>query len=243
MQARGPDMRSLGTLPLPGAHITTLTSLANFRPHLAGPSHVHSSDDDASSRLSDSSSQHSELDTDDELEAAYNDRQAANLRESSVAYDDAMSRVALEDSRPSYRPRWPEDPSYASNASFDDWAANGVHANGVSSSLTSQGSFSFTNGRHKVSSVTEDNTAEQRTMPLSWPQRREHCAEDSRGELDSNVDAVQKVLQDFLQQAGLDQHLEITTKPAADIHRWHPEGSVAVQNVLPSGSFIKLHMH
>lgn len=236
-------MRSLGTLPLPGAHITTLTSLANFKPNQANPRHDHTSDFDSSSHISDTDSEQSELDSAGELEAAYDNRQATNLRESNLAYDNAMSRVAAEDSRPRFGPRWPDDPSHASHASLDDWAVNGSHANGTPSTLTSQGSFSFTNGCPELSSAPADTTLQQHTLPLAmpWLQRNEANLAEKRDELDFG--AVQQLLQEFLQQTGLEQHMEIKAKPATNEPQVHCKRNVTVQNVLPCGSFMKIQLN
>ena len=245
LQVRRPDMRSLGTLPLPGAQITTLTSLANFKPNQANPHHDHTSYFGSSSHISDTDSEQSELDSDEELEVAYDDRQATNLRESNLAYDNAMSRVAAEDNRPSFGPRWPEDPSHASHASFDDWAANGSHANGASSTLSTQGSFSFTNENQKLSSVSADSSLQQHSLPLAmpWPQRSEQNFEDKRDASELDFGTVQQLLQDFLQQTGLDQRLEIKAKPAANESQVPCKRNVTVQNVLPCGSFMKIQLN
>lgn len=237
-------MRSLGTLPLPGAHITTLTSLANFRPSYTGSPHAHRMDYHDSSHASDEDSQQSELDTDDELQTAYDDRQAANLREFNIAYDNAMSQVASEDNRPSFRPQWPDDPTYASHASFDDWATNGLHRNGTSSTLTSHGSFTFTNACQESLTVIGEDSLHQHTslLPMSWPQRSEPNTEDSRNELQIDVSAVQQLFQEFLQRAGLDQHLEIRATGAMNVSNLQCKHNVAVQNVLPCGSFMKIQL-
>lgn len=242
LQVQGPDLRSLGTLPLPGAHITTLTSLANFRPSHAGSPHAPGSDDHDSSHASDEGSQQSELDTDDELEAAYDDRQATNLRDSRTAFDTAMS-AASEDDRPSFRPHWPDDPTHASHASFDDWASNGLHQNGTSSTLTSHGSFTFTNACQDTLTGSGENSLHQHTslLPISWPQQTEPQLQDSTGKL-IDVGAVQQLFQEFLQRAGLDQHLEIRATGALHASSLQCKRYVAVQNVLPCGSFMKIQL-
>lgn len=236
-------MRSLGTLPLPGAHITTLTSLANFRPSHAGLPHAPGSDDHDSSHASDEGSQQSELDTDDELEAAYEDRQATNLRESKIAFDNAMSQAASEDDQPSFRPRWPDDAAHASHASFDDWASNDLHRNGTSSTLTSHGSFTFTNACQDSLTGFGEHSLHHHTSPLSmsWPQQSEPHSADSTDKL-IDVGAVQQLFQEFLQRAGLDQHLEVRTTGALNASSLQCKRNVAVQNVLPCGSFMKIQL-
>lgn len=241
-QVRRPDMVSLGTLPLPGAHITTLTSLANFKPGHADKSQVNHCDSelDASSRSAGGDSQESELDTDDELEAAYEDRQAANMREANFAYDIAMSRVAAEDNKASFRPHWPDDPTHASHASFDAWAANGLHANGTPMALASHGSFSFANGCPETPAHPELQC--RQPVPLAWPDSVPEVSvqESRRGSID--VQAVQALFQDFLQTAGLDSHLEVRSIPglASDPHC---QRNVMVQNVLPCGTFMKVQLN
>ncbi|KAA6421612.1 MAG: SKP1 21-like [Trebouxia sp. A1-2] len=220
-QVRRPDMVSLGTLPLPGAHITTLTSLANFKPGHADKFKAKQCDSelDASSRSAGGDSQESELDTDDELEAAYEDRQAANMREANFAYDIAMSRVAAEDNKASFRPHWPDDPTHASHASFDDWAANGLHANGTPKALASHGSFSFANGCQETPAYPEL----QYRQPSAWPDSVPEVSvqESRRGSID--VQAVQHLFQDFLQKAGLDSHLEVRS---ISVSHFSPSNSV-----------------
>lgn len=237
LQAQGPDMVSLGTLPLPGAHITTLTSLANLKPSHADRSYAnhHGTDSDGLSQSAGDDSHESELDTDDELEAAYDDRQAANLREANCAYDIAMSRVAAEDGQASFRPHWPDDPSHASHASFDDWATNASHAKGPATTLTSHGSFSFANGRQEKSAghVLPHTSS---TWPVLY---QGSVQESSRGRID--VHAVQELFQDFLQKAGLDSHLEVRTLPSRDPAP-HCQCNVAVQNVFPCGAFMKIQL-
>lgn len=243
LQVGGPDMRSLGTLPLPGAHITTLTSLANFKPSHTGSPHAAGWDHHDSSRASDDeSSQQSELDTDDELEAAYDDRQAANLREANVAFDHAMSQAASEDHRPGIRPRWPDDPSHASHASLDDWATNGLHQNGTPSTLTSHGSFSFKNACSEPYTTFGENRQHTPSLPMTWPQQSEPSIGDSSGELPIDVSAVQELLQQFLQRVGLDQHLEIRATGGTNASSLQCKRNVAVQNVLPCGSFMKIQL-
>ena len=237
-------MRSLGTLPLPGAHITTLTSLANFKPSHAGSPHpTRWGGNDSSHASDDDGSQQSELDTDDELEAAYEDRQAANLREANVAYDHAMSQAAFEDHQPSIRPRWPDDPSHASHASLDDWATNGLHRNGTSSTLTSHGSFSFKNACSEVHTVSGEDCQHTPALPTSWPQHSGPSVGDSIDELQVDVSAVQQVFQQFLKRAGLDQHLEIRATGATNASSLQCKRNVAVQNVLPCGSFMKIQLN
>ncbi len=242
VQVRRPDMVSLGTLPLPGAHITTLTSLANFKPGHADKSQANQcdSDLDASSRSAGGDSQESELDTDDELEAAYEDRQAANMREANFAYDIAMSRVAAEDNKASFRPHWPDDPTHASHASFDDWAANGLHADGTPKALVSHGSFSFANGCQETPAHPE--LQYRQPVPAAWPDSVPEVSvqESRRGSID--VQAVQDLFQDFLQKAGLDSHLEVraTSGLASEPHC---QRNVTVQNVLPCGSFMKIQLN
>ena len=244
MQVRTPDMMSLGTLPLPGAHITTLTSLANFKPsHTDGCSSNHqASDHDGSSWTAGEESQESELDTDDELEAAYDDRQAANLRESNFAYDIAMSRVAAEDSRASFRPHWHDDPTHASHASFDDWATNASHANGASSTLTSHGSFSFANGCHDASKTAPPQQDYPANVLSPWPESHQavHIQEQVRSRID--ISAVQELFHDFLQKTGLDDHLEVRALPSRDPSP-HYQHDVAVQTVLPCGTFMKIQLN
>lgn len=236
-------MRSLGTLPLPGAHITTLTSLANFKPSHAGSAQIAGWDGNDSSRASDDEgSEQSELDTDDELEAAYEDRQAANLREANVAFDHAMSQAAFEDHQPSIRPRWSDDPSHASLASLDDWATNGLHQNCASSTLTSHGSFSFKNACPELHTVS-GHDQHTPTLPMSWPQESGSTVRDSIDELHVDVSAVQQVFQQFLQRAGLDQHLEIRATRATNSPSLQCRRNVAVQNVLPCGSFMKIQLN
>ena len=237
---RGPELRSLGTLPLPGAHITTLTSLANFRPSHAGSTHAAGSDEHESSHASE---QQSELDTDDELEAAYDDRQATNLRDSITAFDNAMS-AASQDDQPSFRPRWPDDPTHASHASFDDWTSNDLHRDGTSSTLTSHGSFTFTNACQESLQGCRDNSLHQHTslLPVSWPQQSESHLQDSTDKL-IDVGAVQQLFQKFLQQAGLDQHLEIKATEAMNVASLQCKRHVAVQNVLPCGSSLKIQLN
>lgn len=239
LQVQGPDLRSLGTLPLPGAHITTLTSLADFRPSYAGSPPAPGSDDHDSSHTSE---QESELDTDDELEPSYDDRQATNLRDSKTAFDSAMS-AASEDHRPSFRPRWPDDPTHASYASFDDWASNSLHQNGTSSTLTSHGSFTFTHACQESLTGYGENSLHQHTLPLpmSWPQQNEPHLQGNTDKL-IDVGAVQQLFQDFLQQAGLDEHLEIRATRAMNASSLQCKRHVAVQNVLPCGSFMKIQL-
>ena len=242
VQVRRPDMVSLGTLPLPGAHITTLTSLANFKPGHADRSQANQCDSelDASSRSAGGDSQESELDTDDELEAAYEDRQATNLREANLAYDVAMSRVAAEDNTASFRPHWPDDPTHASHASFDDWAANGSHADGTPKALASHDSFSFANGCQETPAHPE--LQYRQPVPSAWPDSVPEVSvqESRRGSID--VQAVQDLFQDFLHKAGLDSHLEVraTSGRASDPHC---QRNVTVQNVLPCGTFIKIQLN
>ncbi|KAL0053416.1 hypothetical protein WJX82_005424 [Trebouxia sp. C0006] len=97
-QVRRPDMVSLGTLSLPGAHITTLTSLANFKPGHADKSQANQCDSelDTSSRSAGGYSQESALDTDDELEAAYEDRQAANMRTAKHASKETYDATIIQ---------------------------------------------------------------------------------------------------------------------------------------------------
>ncbi|KAL3146684.1 hypothetical protein ABBQ32_000912 [Trebouxia sp. C0010 RCD-2024] len=242
-QVRGHDMRSLGTLPLPGAQITTLTSLANFKPsHAISPQIAEGYGNDSSCASDDEGSEQSELDTDDELEAAYEDRQAANLREANVAFDHAMSQAAFEDHQPSIRPRWPDDPSHASLASLDDWATNGLHQNGASSTLTSHGSFSFKSACPEVHTVS-GHDQHTPTLPMSWPHQSGSSIEDSIDGLHVDVSAIQQVFQQFLQRAGLDEHLEIRATGAINASSLQCRRNVAVQNVLPCGSFMKIQLN
>ncbi|DBB06739.1 TPA: hypothetical protein ACH3X3_009409 [Trebouxia sp. C0006] len=241
-QVRRPDMVSLGTLSLPGAHITTLTSLANFKPGHADKSQANQCDSelDTSSRSAGGYSQESALDTDDELEAAYEDRQAANMREANFAYDIAMSRIAAEDNKASFRPHWPDDPTHASHASFDDWAANVLHADGTSKALVSHGSFSFANGCQETPAQPE--LQYRQPVPAAWPDSVPEVSvqESRRGSID--VQAVQALFQDFLQKAGLDSHLEVRAMSglASDPHC---RRNVTVQNVLSCGTFMKIQLN
>lgn len=231
-------MVSLGTLPLPGAHITTLTSLANFRPSHADSSqaHQHHSDCGGSSQSARGESHDSELDSDDELEAAFDDRQAANLREANMAYDVAMSRVATEDSRASFRPHWPDDPSHASHASFGDWATNASHANGAASPLTSHGSFSFANGCPELPAHSEQH------IPTPWPGSHQEVPVQESIRCSIDVQAVQGMFQEFLQKAGLDSHLEVRpVSGSASGPRC--QRNVTVQNVFPCGTFMKIQLN
>ncbi|DBA85602.1 TPA: hypothetical protein ACH3X1_005183 [Trebouxia sp. C0004] len=241
-QVHRPGMVSLGTLPLPGAHITTLTSLANFKPGHADKSQTNQCDSelDASSLSAGVDSQESELDTDDELEAAYEDRQAANMRQANTAYDIAMSRVAAEDNQASFRPHWPDDPTHASHASFDDWAANGLHANGTPKALSSHGSFSFANGCQETPAHPE--LQYRQPVPSAWPDSVPEASvqESGRGSID--VQAVQHLFQDFLQKAGLDSHLEVRATLGLASGP-HCQRNVTVQNVLPCGSFMKIQLN
>lgn len=239
-------MRSLGTLPLPGVHITTLTSLANFRPSHATSMHAPESDGHESSHDSSEGSEQSELETDEELEAAYDDRQAANLRESKAAFDNAMSQAESEDDRPSFRPRWPDDPTHASHASFEDWASNGLHRNGTPSTLTSHGSFTFTNACQQQSLTGfGENSLQQHAspLPMSWPQQSESHVHGGTDEPRIDVGAVQQLFQEFLQRTGLDQHLEIRATGTTNASSLQCKRNVAVQNVLPCGSFVKIQLN
>ena len=240
---RQPDMVSLGKLPLPGAHITTLTSLANFRPghayqsHASEPGSVHG-DADASSQPSAEYSCGSDVDTDD-LEAAFDDRQALNLKEANRAYDTAMLRAASEENRTSFRPHWPDDPIHASHASFDDWATNTPHTNGTAGTLTSHGSFSFAS-YSQLASTNSEKDCEQK-VPIPWPASPQEGSVTESNNC-SDVHAVQKTFQQFLQRAGLDSHLEVRAI-SGGASTSHCKHNVSVQNLLPCGMCMKIHLN
>ena len=104
MQAQSSEMVSFGALPLPGAHITTLTSLANFRPVQNGMSQAQSI---SSSEYEDEHRSVLDLSEDEQNDATDDARQAENMHSANQAYDMAMATLAAENPAPVCKPQWP----------------------------------------------------------------------------------------------------------------------------------------
>lgn len=227
-------MVSFRTLPLPGAHITTLTSLANFKPVQNDMSQTHSL---SSSEYEDDQQPGIDLadyDVDDNDDA----RQAENLHSANQAYDMAMATLADENPTPNCKPQWPSN-VHASHASFEDWAATS-HDNSSSAPFRSQDAFSFSEVQqpHSVHNGSSSPSSESGIQSI-W---RTSVPSNEASPLPVNVQAVQQLFQDFLSSTGLDYHFEVKAKPSRTTTDLQDEKSVTVQSALPCGRFMKLQL-
>lgn len=228
-------MVSFRTLPLPGAHITTLTSLADFKPAHSGMSQAHSL---SSSEYEDEHIAAVDL-TEYDMDEADAGRQVDNLHSANQAYDMAMATLADENPGVQYNPQWPSA-VHASHASFEDWAASS-HDIATSAPFRSQDAFTFSpdiqkqHSMHNGLATPVGQNSIQSIWQSSMPASEAHAPP-------VNVQAAQQSLQDFLIQTGLDAHLELKTKLSKTLLDLEDANNVNVQTVLPCGRFLRLQL-
>lgn len=236
MQGQSSEMVSFGALPLPGAHITTLTSLANFRPAQNGRSQAQSL---SSSEYEDEQRSVLDLSDDEENDATNDARQAENMHSANQAYDMAMATLADENPDPICKPQWPSA-THASHASFEDWAAS-THESASHAPARSHDAFSFNPDVQHQHSVHNGPTSpsSQSGIQSIW---QSTAGMNDFYPLPVDIKAAQHVLEEFLSRSGLDLHFELRPKPSRTILDLQDKRNVTVQRVLPCGRFMKMQL-
>lgn len=228
-----------GALPLPGAHITTLTSLANFRPAQSGLSHAPSLSSTESEDGQDLAADLSEDEPVDDDSA----RQEANLHSANQAYDMAMAMLEDENPGPVCKPHW-SSKIHASHASFEDWAASAPNEGRPNATANYHDAFTFKPEYYQQHNGIQNgpkssSQSAQSGMHSIW---QSGSLNHEQHALAVNVQAAQQMLEAFLSRTGLNSHFELKTKSSQTVSDLQNRQNVTVQSVLPCGRFMKLQL-